>query len=101
MKLDIGRHRSTLATVAERTRSECIRAHSRSRCGFAWASALAIIPRDVQADDSVSALIAVELSPDERRVLRYGLLMWSAGPAWMTDEIARALWFRGRDDFKG
>jgi hypothetical protein len=46
------------------------------------------------ADD----LTSVDLTPEERRVLRFGLLMWG-GPASMTDEIARAIWFDGRKDF--
>lgn len=40
----------------------------------------------------------VELSPAERQVLRHGLLMWG-GPASMTDEIARTIWFTDSADF--
>jgi hypothetical protein len=43
-------------------------------------------------------LISVDLSQEERRVLRDGLLMWG-GPASMTDEIARAIWYADREDF--
>jgi hypothetical protein len=42
--------------------------------------------------------LTVELSPEEKLVLRHGLLVWG-GPASMTDEIARAIWFSDREDF--
>lgn len=42
--------------------------------------------------------VYVDLTADERQVLRFGLLVWG-GPASMTDEIARAIWFAGREDF--
>ncbi len=41
---------------------------------------------------------SVDLSAEQRLVLRQGVLMWG-GPASMTDEIARAIWFSDRDDF--
>jgi hypothetical protein len=49
--------------------------------------------------EAADELTGVDLTDDERRVLRFGLLMWSGGPAWMTDEIARAIWFDDREDF--
>jgi hypothetical protein len=40
----------------------------------------------------------VELTAEERKVLRSGLLMWG-GPARMTDHIARCLWFGTAAEF--
>jgi hypothetical protein len=49
-------------------------------------------------DDNADDLTPVDLSPEEREVLRLGLLIWG-GPAAMTDEIARTIWFADRADF--
>src|SRR5438128_11834342 len=54
----------------------------------------------MRSDDSGAAneLVDVDLSSEERKVLRSGLLMWG-GPATMTDEIARTLWFPSAVEF--
>jgi hypothetical protein len=46
---------------------------------------------------TISGLVDIELTSDERHLLRSGLLEWG-GPASATDELARPMGFLGKDD---
>src|SRR6266581_8430186 len=54
----------------------------------------------MRSDESGASndLVHVDLTSEERKVLRSGLLMWG-GPARVTDEIARTLWFPSAVEF--
>ena len=54
----------------------------------------------MRSDESGASndLVHVDLTSEEGKVLRSGLLMWG-GPATMTDEIARTLWFPSAVEF--